>query len=159
MNEPDNHSKHIEHYAQRHCSTQWRLFLELVFDELFNSAGKEESSGFWRHIGSRMAIEMPMGECATLESLEKAINEALNLLDWGYVSIIAEHQKMRICHSACPIPGDSQEGIDIGLLAMSALLEGLYKGWLSQQGGDMEVPITCISRNTEQRECTFLYGR
>jgi hypothetical protein len=159
VNEADNHPKHIEYYAKRHCSTQWRLFLELVFDELLRSAGQEESSGFWRHIGSRIALEMPIGECATLERLEQAINNELGLLDWGYTNISADNGKMQICHTACPIPGVSQERIQSSLLAMSALLEGLYKGWLYQQGGELDVPIRCINRNVEHRECTFLYGR
>ncbi|MDQ7728409.1 cellulose biosynthesis protein BcsD [Halomonas sp. SpR8] len=159
MNEPDKHTQHLDYYAKRHCSIQWRLFLELVFDELSNSAGKEESSGFWRHIGSRIASERPIGECATLERLELAVNEQLDLMDWGWASIMAENQTMRICHAACPVPGSSQERLDASLLAMSALLEGVYKGWLQQQGGDSDVPIRCVSRNLEQRECTFLYGR
>jgi len=133
--------------------------LELVFDELSNSADDEGASGFWRHIGSRIAAEMPIGECATLERLEHSINETLVLLDWGWTAIVAENQTMRISHSACPVPGSSQERLDISLLAMSALLEGVYKGWLQQQGGESDVPIRCVKRNLEQRECTFLYGR
>ena len=159
MNEPDNHIQHIEYYAKRNCSPQWRLFLELVFDELSNNAGKEESSGFWRHIGSRIAAEKPIGECATLERLEQAVNDELGLLDWGQASIVAENKAMHICHTAFPVPGSSPERLDTSLLAMSALLEGVFKGWLQQQGGDFDVPIRCISRNLEQRECTFLYGR
>lgn len=159
MNEPDNHSRHIAYYTQRHCSPQWRLFLELIFDELLNNAGQEESSGFWRHIGSRMALEMPIGECATLETLQQSINDRLSELDWGYTNLRADNEKIHICHSACPAPGATQERIEISLLAMSALLEGLYKGWLHQQGGELDVPITCISHRLEHRECTFLYGR
>lgn len=159
MSEPDNHTQHIEYYAKRHCSIQWRLFLELVFDELSSSAGKEGVSGFWRHIGSRIASEMPIGECATLELLERAINGVLGQLDWGWTSITADNQKMYICHVACPIPGSSEERIETSFLAISTLLEGLYKGWLQQQGGDVDVPIRCVSRHLEQRECTFLYGR
>lgn len=159
MNEPDNYSQYIEYYAKHHCSTQWRLFLELVFDELSSSAGKEESSGFWRHIGGRIASEMPIGECATLELLEAVINDILGQLDWGWASITADNQKMHICHTASPAPGSSRERIETSLFAMSALLEGLYQGWLQQQGGDIDVPIRCTSRNLEKRECTFLYGR
>lgn len=159
MNKSDNYTQHIEYYAKRHCSAQWRLFLELVFDELSNSAGKEELSGFWRHIGSRVSAERPIGDCATLERLERAVNDELDLLDWGWVSMTTDNQKVRICHTACPIPGSSQERVETSLLAMSALLEGVYKGWLQQQGGDFDVPIKCISRNLELRECNFIYGR
>ncbi|WP_185856214.1 cellulose biosynthesis protein BcsD [Vreelandella populi] len=159
MSEPDNHIQHVAYYANRHCSRQWSLFLELVFDELLSSAGQEGASGFLRHIGGRIAAELPIGECDTLEHLEKVINDILSQLDWGYVTIAADNQKMRICHIACPVPGSSPERIEASLLAMSMVLEELYKTWLQQQGGEVDVPIACISRRVEQRECTFLYGR
>lgn len=159
MNEPDSHTQSMTYYASRHCSRQWNLFLELIFDELLNSAGKEGASGFLQHIGGRIATELPIGECDTLESLEQVMNGILSQLDWGQVTIMAENQKIRIRHIACPVPGSSPERISASLLAMSTVLEGLYKTWLQQQGGEADVSMACTSRQVEQRECTFLYGR
>lgn len=157
---PDNHmSPHLNYYSQQHCHSQWRLFLELIFDELHSSAGKEKAAGFWQHIGHRMAETLKIPECDTLEGLENAINETLYRLDWGWVSISPEENKMRIRHSACPVPGSDPSSIEVSLLAMSALLEGLYKEWLHQQGGENDVPISCVSHDVQLRECVFQYGR
>lgn len=156
---PDNPiSPYLNYYSGQHCHRQWRLFLELLFDELHRSAG-EGAAGFWQHIGQRMAEAMNIAECATLEDLESVINETLDQLDWGWVNITPEGNNMRICHSACPIPGSNQAHLETSLMAMSALLEGLYKEWLHQQGGEADVPIHCVKRDVPLRECVFHYGR
>lgn len=159
MNEPANHiTRYMTYYTQRHCSTQWKQLLTLVFDELFSSADRAETLGFWRHIGQRMAVAYPLDECETLETLEAHMNDVFARLDWGWTALSAEEKQVRICHMACPVPGHDETEIEQGLLAMSAVLEGLYAKWFSQQGGKRHVPLHCQSRNQKLREVVLAYG-
>lgn len=152
-------SQSLDFYTRHHCARQWRLFLEVLFDELLVTAGEREAMGFWRHLGSKMAAEMGLGECDTLEQLQRMINLRLEEMDWGYVELRAEDNAIYIQHIACPAPGSNDVRVEQGLVTMSALLEGLYGHWLNQQAGESGVPLRSTGHSVPNRTLNFYYGK
>lgn len=152
---PKDESRLVEYFSQRHCSNQWSHFLALLLQELETSAGEAQSHLFLRHVGSRLAAELALGEQPTLEALEDAMNRQLGALDWGVVQLQAADKGIRLTHLACPLP--RTETFPNSAAAMAAVLEGLYAQWIhEQQDSADDVPLRLTSM--EGLRCEFFYG-
>lgn len=155
-----NEAQHLtqHYYQQRHCAEQWRDFLRLFVAELFTSAGESEGCAFLRHIGSRMAAEMPLTKCDTLEELEADLNALWQRMDWGWVKLLPRERSIAIVHGAYPLPARGQEDQQRGGKALGAILEGAYATWLAEQGGASTVPLQAVA-TAPGRPLEFIYGK
>lgn len=155
-----NEAQHLTHnyYQQRQCAEQWRDFLRLFVAELFTSAGEADACAFLRHIGSRMAAEMPLAECDTLEELEADLNALWQRMDWGWVRLLPRERSLAIVHGAYPLPARGQEEQQRGSKALGAVLEGAYATWLTKQGGVPTVPLRAVSAEPGS-PLEFSYGK
>ncbi len=131
MQTPDD--PRLAYYAERQVAPQWRGFLAALAGELFENVGAEASRGFLRQTGERMARTAPLPPTETLGQLHEAANTRLAELDWGLVAFEDKGQTLVIRHEAGPWRiAEDAEGL--WPAAFAAMLEGLYTGWLRDQG-------------------------
>jgi hypothetical protein len=112
----------------------WRTFLRALAEEVDSLAGSGERDDMLRGVGRRMARLVPIPPVTTLVALEMEINDALDGLGWGEVSLHLNEadRTLEVTHTGMPRIGSL--GSPAGQW-LSALLEGLYDAWLGQQPG------------------------
>lgn len=110
---------------------QWQGFLSVLADELNAQMPAVELRAFFRALGHRLALKMPLAAGDTLASLEQRLNERLDASGWGWASIRDNGDSLDIQHSCAPLRqafGNASAGWTGGLL------EGLYSDWMKQAG-------------------------
>ena len=146
----------LQYYAQQHCSRQWVHFLAAMFAEFEERVDPGEAEQFLETLGARMARLLPLRRCDSLDELQDDINAVLEGIDWGWVRISENGGYIEIVHGAYPVVAQD-EGRRSWL---TATLEGLYTGWMTEQGGD----AACTARlaappDTGGAPFHFHYGR
>ena len=137
--------------------TQWRMFVLALAEEVDSFATVSDRDDMLRGVGRRMARMVPLPAVSTLDALEIEANDALDLIGWGHVRFELEEAqiKLRVVHDGLPRLGSL--GGPAGHW-LSALLEGLYDGWLGQQPGSIP---TLSARRVESSgtSVVMVYGR
>jgi hypothetical protein len=112
----------------------WRGFLRALADEIDAQRGEAARDELLRATGRRMARLLPLPEVGSVEALAMEMNDALEALGWGSVTLTLEESEKRltITHSGLPRLGGAGEPPGLWL---SAVLEGLYETWIAQQPG------------------------
>ena len=144
----------LRYYAARHCSRQWVHFLAAMVAEFEERVEAAEANQFLSAIGFKMALLLPLQRCESLDDLENDINNVLEGIDWGWVRLREDGNFIEITHGAYPaIPQDDSRSS-----WLAPILEGLYAGWLGQQGGEpaFTARLTGAPRGGL---LTFSYGR
>ena len=115
-------------------AVDWRMFLRALAEEIDSLAGSGERDDMLRGVGRRMSRLHPLPAVQSLDALEMEANDALDVLGWGEVEFQLDEsaRTLEIIHTGLPRIGSL--GTPAGQW-LSALLEGLYDGWLSQQPG------------------------
>ena len=115
-------------------AVDWRMFLRALAEEIDSLAGSGERDDMLRGVGRRMARLHPLPAVQSLDALEMEANDVLEGLGWGQVQFVLNEsaRSLEIVHIGLPRIGSL--GVPAGQW-LSALLEGLYDGWLSQQPG------------------------
>ncbi len=115
-------------------AVQWRPFLRALAEEVDSLAGIGDRDDMLRGVGRRMSRLMPLPPVQSLTALEIEMNDVLQGVGWGSVALQVNEadRVLRIVHDGFPRVGSL--GTPAGQW-LSALLEGLYDGWLSQQPG------------------------
>ncbi len=139
-------------------AVDWRAFLRGFAEEVDSLAGPGERDDMLRGIGRRMARMVPLPPARDLATLEMEMNEALATLGWGEVrlQLLEPERKLQMTHMGLPRIGAL--GAPPGLW-LSALLEGLYDGWLAQQPGHVGVLSTRRQDAGPERAVVMSYGR
>ena len=121
-------------FARSQSGIDWRTFLRALAEEVDSLAGSGERDDMLRGVGRRMARLTPLPPVQTLAALEIEINDALENLGWGSVSLHVNEadRALEVTHTGMPRIGSL--GSPAGQW-LSALLEGLYDAWLGQQPG------------------------
>lgn len=123
---------------------EFRVFLRALATEMDALAGAERRDEVLRSVGRRMAALRPLPETDTLEALELEMNETLADLGWGSarLSLDEADRALLIHHTGLPRLGAAGEPAGLWL---SAVLEGLYEGWMARQpGGDASLAASRI---------------
>jgi Cellulose synthase subunit D len=137
---------------------RWNGFLRALAEEIDNSAGAAARDGLLRNVGLRMARLMPLPITESLDGLTIEANDILGAIGWGSASVtVSEADRcLMIVHRGLPRLGAAGNPPGAWL---SALLEGLYEGWLGQQPGS--TPGLTARRQPIQsaNEIVLRYGR
>jgi hypothetical protein len=146
----------LRYYALQHCSRQWVHLMAAMFAEFEERVDPLEADQFLETLGSRMALSLPLRRCESLEELEDDINSVLDGIDWGWVRIAESGRFIEIVHGCYPVvPQD-----DARRSWVAPILEGLYTGWLGEQGGDPDFTARLVGpRRVVGAPFTFHYGR
>jgi len=122
----------LRYYARQQCSRQWVHFLAAMFAEFEERVDLLEADQFLESLGARMARLLPLRRCDSLEDLQDDINNVLEGIDWGWMRIGESDTFIEITHGAYPeVPQDENRRS-----WLMPILEGLYSGWMGEQGGD-----------------------
>lgn len=146
----------LHYYARQQCSRQWVHFMAAMFAEFEERIPGPEANQFLETIGAKMAHLLPLRRCESLEDLEEDINSVLEGIDWGWMRLRETDSYIEITHGAYPlIPQD--EGRRSWMVP---ILEGLYGGWLGEQGGDPSLAARLHGAPPANGAAlTFRYGR
>ena len=146
----------LSYYARQQCSRQWVHFMAAMFAEFEERVDPAEADQFLEAIGLKMARLLPLRKCASLEELEDDINSVLEGIDWGWMRIREGDGFIEITHGAYPLVPQEESRRSW----LVPILEGLYGGWLAEQGGDSSFTARLAGRpNGSGTLLMFRYGR
>ncbi len=139
-------------------TVQWRPFLRAMAEEVDSLAGAGDRDDMLRGVGRRMSRLMPIPPVQTLQALEIEMNDTLQGVGWGMVQLrLGETDRvLHIVHKDFPRIGSL--GSPAGQW-LSALLEGLYDGWFSQQPGNKPSLSTRRVEGAEGATVVMSYAR
>ena len=146
----------LNYYARQQCSRQWVHFMAAMFAEFEERVAATEADQFLETLGSKMARLLPLRRCDSLEELEEDINSVLEGIDWGWMRLREAESFIEITHGAYPlVPQD-----EVRRSWMVPILQGLYGGWLGEQGGDPSLAARLYGAPAGNGAAlTFRYGR
>jgi len=142
---------------QPEFSVDWTLFLRAMADEIDAVGGANARDALLRAVGLRVAAMRPVGASPNMETLAMEMNDQLSAIGWGNMAFtLSERDRaLLITHSQLPRVGAAGDPPGTWL---SALLEGLYEGWLAQLPGSDPSMIVRRMRLTPQA-VLLRYGR
>jgi len=146
----------LNYYARQQCSRQWVHFLAAMFAEFEDRVEEAEAGQFLTAIGFKMALLLPLRRCDSLGELEEDINNVLEGIDWGWARLREDGSSISITHGAYPVvPQDESRRS-----WLVPILEGLYAGWLGDQGGEpaFTARLTAVPQAVGA-PLSFSYGR
>jgi hypothetical protein len=146
----------LRYYARQQCSRQWVHFMAAMFAEFEGRVEGAEADQFLVALGAKMARLLPLRACDSLEALEEDVNSVLEGIDWGWMKLREADSFIEIIHGAYPlVPQDETRRS-----WMVPILEGLYGGWLGEQGGDSSLTARLHGRlEANGAAITLHYGR
>jgi hypothetical protein len=146
----------LNYYARQQCSRQWVHFMAAMFAEFEERVDAAEADQFLEALGFKMAKLLPLRRCASLAELEEDINNVLEGIDWGWTRIRETSNFIEITHGAYPlVPQDENRRS-----WLVPVLEGLYGGWLGEQGGDASLTARLSDQSRGNGPLlTIRYGR
>jgi hypothetical protein len=121
-------------YGAGHGMAQFREFLRGLAMELDAQAGPQGRDILLRSIGLQMARLIPILPVASMEALEMEINERLATIGWGHTRLVLQEADRCLIFTHSGLPRIGSVGEPHGFW-LSAVLEGLYEGWMAQQPG------------------------
>lgn len=124
-------AKTFDYFEKQAVSGQWAPFLRALGELINQQMSRSDVRAFLRALGKRMADNLPLPPCDTLEELTRCLNIVWRDLGWGWVSVEEQEQWISIEHIAAPI--GSAMG-DPDMRWTPALLEGIYGEWFRQFG-------------------------
>ena len=138
-------------------TSHWRVFLYALAEEVDTQGGIAARDELLRGVGRRMAKLRPILSVSGIDLLATEINEQLSTMGWGSVSLRTddEYPALLIIHTGLPWVGAIAEPPGTWL---SAVLEGLYQGWLSQLPTN-DVSMVVRRESVTARTVTLHYSR
>lgn len=134
-------SEHMDGRPQNHpWQAGWFDLLSVMIDGMIANAGEDEAAAFLSVMGESLASRYTLPEARTVQDLEREINLQLARFNWGFVILQPQDRALLIQHHALPSGGNLMEPAR-WQSAISAVLKGLYAGWLQGQGGSAAVPV------------------
>ncbi len=114
----------------------WTVFLRAMAEEIDASGGSAARDALLRFVGQRIATMRPITPAPDMATLAMEVNDQLAVLGWGTAAFTIDEadRSLLITHARLPRIGAAGDPPGTWL---SALLEGLYEGWMAQlPGGD-----------------------
>ncbi|EMI5491047.1 cellulose synthase [Providencia stuartii] len=133
-------------YLQRSFKTGWHDLINFLFYE-FSSGETNEGYNTLRKVGRQLGELHKIENSSTLAQLEKNINSALEIFNWGFIKMAPANSELLIIH--CAWPHAPQSVNKKWRKASASVLEGLYTQWLASQGGNESVPVLWNENATE----------
>lgn len=144
----DAEYRSAQYLLSRDAGPQWTVFLGVLADELNAQMPASELRAFFRALGQRLGVRMPLDAADSLRAMEASINTRLGQIGWGWVAIADAGKHLEITHGCAPV---KQAFGEVALPWAGALLEGLHARWLSQLGAGTELEL----RETGTAEAPF----
>jgi hypothetical protein len=120
--------------ADRSLGIDWSVFLRALADEVDTMGGAQARDALLRGVGTRMAAMRPISPAPNLETLAMEINDHLGTMGWGAVGFVLSERDHALLITHSQLPRIGAAGDPPGTW-VSAVLEGLYGGWMNQMPG------------------------
>lgn len=118
----------------------WFDLVSVMVEGMIANAGQEQAEAFLHSMGESLATRYPLPESRTVQDFEREVNLQLARFSWGFVQLQPQENALLIKHHALPV-GDSTQSVAHWQAALSAILAGMFSGWLQGQGGSKTVPV------------------
>jgi hypothetical protein len=135
--------------ADKAQGIDWSVFLRALADEVDTMGGPQARDALLRGVGARMAGMRPISPAPNLETLSMEINDHLGAMGWGSVGFVLSERDHALLITHNQLPRIGAAGDPPGTW-VSALLEGLYAGWLGQMPGSDRTLVVRRMRITPQ---------
>jgi hypothetical protein len=135
----------------------WSTFLRALAEEIDSVGGAVARDALLRGIGRRMAGMRPITAAPNMETLAMELNDTLGAVGWGAVGFQLNEtdRSLLITHTGLPRVGAAGDPPGTWI---SAVLEGLYDGWMGQLPGSDPSLVARRMRVTPQT-VLLRYGR
>ncbi|WP_100157803.1 cellulose biosynthesis protein BcsD [Proteus columbae] len=133
-------NKHDSDILQLPFESGWQDLTQLLFFQILNDNDISTAGNKLRNIGKDIALRYPLPESENIQLLESHINRVLTLFKWGFVTISPAMSELLLVHCAWPHFTQSQDDAQ-WRVASAGILEGLYEGWLTNQGGNAKMQV------------------
>jgi hypothetical protein len=112
----------------------WTLLLRAMAEEIDAADGTAARDAMLRKVGLRMSAMRPLTPSLTMDALVMEMNDMLADIGWGSASFSLNEtdRSLLITHDDLPRVGAAGDPPGTWL---SAVLEGLYQGWMTQLPG------------------------
>jgi hypothetical protein len=139
------------------ANVDWSTFLRALAEEVDGVGGPTARDALLRRIGWRMAAMRPLTTAPNMETLAMELNDALATFGWGSVGFQLNEtdRSLLITHTGLPRIGAAGDPPGTWI---SAVLEGLYEGWMAQLPGSDPSLVARRMRVTAQT-VLLRYGR
>lgn len=141
----------------RQGQVDWTAFLRALAEEIDGIGGATARDALLRGIGQRMAAIRPISAAPNMDTLAMELNDQLAAMGWGSVSFQLNEQDRALLITHTGLPRIGAAGDPPGTW-ISALLEGLYDGWMGQLPGADRSLLARRMRVTPQT-VLLRYGR
>lgn len=135
------------------ATARWLDFLQALADEVDGLGGAGARDALLRGVGTRMAARHALPPARDLTSLQGFVNVTLANWGWGEVRFIFDPAAEALVIAHVGLPALGRSGTPPGTW-LSAVLEGLYEGWLGALPGG--VPGLVATRDAVTAECVML---
>jgi hypothetical protein len=149
----------LQYLTERHCSGQWRDFLDVLGDELHAQLGEDGTAALMARTGSRFAERFPPGPCATLADLERALAQIWLDVDWGWTSIQDTGEALLVRHHCAPLHRAPEHPQDVAGRWPAAFLQGAYAHWFRALGSSDALHLTQASGFDATGSVDFRFGK
>jgi hypothetical protein len=138
-------------------AVDWTVFLRAMAEEIDAAGGPAARDALLRGVGRRMAAMRPLTAAPNMETLTMEVNDQLAAAGWGAAGFVLSERdrSLLITHSQLPRLGAAGDPPGTWL---SAMLEGLYEGWMAQLPGADPALVARRMRVTPQA-VLLRYGR
>ncbi|MFW5392198.1 cellulose biosynthesis protein BcsD [Yersinia sp. 2544 StPb PI] len=148
MQENNYLSEQQDYYRQQQHQPGWQNVVQVLFSGIQANADSADGRAFIRNMGTQLAQHNPLPISQTVGEFEDQINHLWSRYHWGFLRIAANEQEMQLSHCAWPDTDNLTEQSQ-WKTAFATFLEGIYKEWLRQQGGQSEVNVRWLDNKTE----------
>lgn len=130
----------LQYFQQQQTPAGWFDLITVMVDGMVRNVGEQECRPFLAQMGMTLSQAFPLPPAETLGELETHINTRLAQFNWGVVEIDVEDNALLLRHQALPVARTEREQ-NRWCNAFCAIMEGVYAGWLRNQGGKENVTL------------------
>lgn len=140
----------MKYYQDNRASSKGFLDLISVIMKMMESnASKNDVCDFLYEAGKNLSEQYPVYVTDSLSRLNIEMNDLLEQLGFGVVTLSDDKDKLKIIHRQLPKCTDESYR-DSFLELFSVMLCGLYNGWFRQTGAPAVLNCTVLSLSPEE---------
>lgn len=137
-------------FQDERASSKGFLDLLSVFMQMMDSnASKNDVCDFLYEAGARLSGQYPVHVTDSLSRLNLEMNDLLEVLGFGVVTLEDDGDNLKITHRQIPVCSDKNYADSFNEL-FSAMLCGLYNGWFKQTGAPAALNCRVVSLKPDE---------
>lgn len=144
-----------EYLAERLCQRQWLGVLRALATEFNEHSSAQDLDEIFYRVGVRFSQANPLPEGETVADLERHMNLAWALMEWGTVALSSQDDYLLIDHQFSPLAAAFGED---GMVWAGSFLRGVYRQWLEDAGAGEELALEEVAPLDDWGNVSFRLG-